>query len=684
MDNPPDKNNKTELIIGIIIFLLITLFVIGIIIGWYYFSSPEDVSQFENIVRTSGGFLSDCSNSICSTGYICDNTSFLCKLDIGSTCNDYSDCANESFCSGRCTNQIPGNLFEPCPCDSGLICVEERDGNRVCKYPPNHSCSNNNQCYNSYCLNGVCATGFQNSFPCNISSQCLSGNCNNGFCQPIDVDTGDEGASCAQNCVSYVGAVCDTILINPLQCICDIPGFPGTCKTINTTFTNICSVNNICSNQFSCINTNGNICTSSDSSCNCLFPYNNPNAGNNSCIEGMTLQQNNCYNDRGLGCSVNSNCISGVCNSPPVLSVYQFNNSSRTTNFMNTSSVSILPITITNTNGTISRLPSNLTIYKIFSISNDTIDNIFVVDQTNGLYSTKYDPVNKITYQSWLLLLPSRSERGSLIDVAYNNSIFVVVYNLGDITRVYSGTSINNLTPYGIYDGLQRNRNGDFINISYIDISFPNDASPGNDILLTSVESIFATVYSKTAIETVYNVTTVQGGFMNGRQLINGPVVSLDLKLPVKFYHSNVTERIIGLEPICPKVNPDILNPVKCSSVFNFAFIGVFNGELEDDTEVRVVDKLQFSGNFAMYPYYIDRFNKVDYRNFDFSIYNDNSNNFNIIMLSDVYSNNNFIESVVLVSNEFIFQPIAYRIGHEDKCLATKNAFYILSSSSCS
>lgn len=674
-------------IVGIAILIVISIFIIAVIVGFYLSDQPSNNAAIQT---TSGNFLSACTTTPCSDGLICDPSSFICKLGTGALCSDFSDCATGLICSGICTTGPTGGLNQLCPCDQGFICTGQVTGPTICKGASGTTCQSGIDCASGDCLsNGTCARGSPNSFPCSSNIQCASLNCNNGFCQNPGIITGTLGAACEGTCVSFgnvVGAGCSGSIQQPLTCQCSMgTGAPGICGTANQGILSPCSLSRACSDELICYNPSAIMCGSGDTGCLCTFTYTDPNVvtAGVECIGGMSKRpgSSTCFNANGLGCDVGGLCANSSCGGSSVLGVYQFSRISIPNlgpDFLGATTTSILA----GTSG-----PSGLIQpHKLFATSNQNVDVIYLVDNLQGFWFLQYNPITKTILTPWMQIIPHTTTTGNttrtLIDVGYNGTNFLVAFNetvagVGQNDTVYIGTSPLALTPFNVQPGsgitgTQYTITGTPLSIEYIDISPANDVSPGNDALI----SINGTIYVKQSTQTSYSIGVIQGGPMNGTAMTG-------LTGPAYFYFDNTANRSATGPPMCPATSPN--NPVQCPSYNNIAFVGPFDG---------IYDQvLQFSGNIAGVADPTDRLTvatEVQYRVFDYSIYSPKGTgptagmpNSSYVMLTEAYQGSNFIDNIVNVSQGGTTTPIPYRISTTSRSVVTRNAVYVLSIASC-
>jgi hypothetical protein len=689
----------TEIIVGIIIFILLSFFAIVIFIG---LGISDRTTNDQNIISTTdGNFLSSCLTASCSDNLICDGNTFTCKLPAGRPCNDFTDCANGLICSGLCATGATGGLNQLCPCGSGYLCSLQPGGMTLCKGAGGTSCQIGADCASELCQNnGTCAAGSPNSFPCTMSSQCASGNCNNGFCQNPGVVTGTLGAACDnRDCISLppgvTGARCETSVSNPLICECiSGVGQPGTCVAATQGILSTCSTLSACSNDLVCLTTNADVCDG-NTGCICVFPYTDPNtqATGASCIEGMSAAQSICFNNNGLGCSSGGMCINSTCGGPSILSIYKFGTRDTPdllTNYAGSTSTSI--------NIAANGPTGNIQPYKMFAVSNGRIDTIYLVDHIQGFLYIEYNTESMTVQTQWTQLIPlittinsgTTTSTRTLIDVGFANTtsgpVFLVAFDevvavTGGPTRqndtVYIGTTPTSLSPFNVsgsdLPGTQYTSGNVALSINYIDVSPSNIKSSGGDALI----SFNGTIYIKPVSSIQYNIGTIVGGPMNNTQMTG-------LTGPARFYFDN-TQNVGGTGPsVCPFDGTD--SPIECQSYENVSFVGNFQSFGSGGNTGNYEQVLQFSGNVAGIGLPIDRFGSIQYKVFDYSIYSSpifGMTNAGIIMLTHAFNGANLIDTVVAVSSGGLTTLLPYRISTSSRSVVSANAFYVISIGSC-
>jgi hypothetical protein len=195
-----------------------------------------------------------------------------------------------------------------------------------------------------------------------------------------------------------------------------------------------------------------------------------------------------CYNNKNIGCVSSNDCFSSNCTGNGTLTVFVFDDSIET-NFPLTQNIELLPI---------AEYTSSLTPKKIFSLSNSSIDSIYLVDSNLGLLSLQYNTANKTVTTPWNIIIPSNNPGiGTLVDaiVDQNGLIYVIINNGSqDIVYNYDGISFDLFNG-----GVQLDTSNNPINIQFIDVSL------NNDILLLNNNNL----YVKSASQTLYTLQTV-------------------------------------------------------------------------------------------------------------------------------------------------------------------------------
>lgn len=666
--------------VGVLIVSIIVVFVLFLIIGVELNSEPN-----AGVTLINNDFLGSCATNTCAVPYVCDGTSYICKLPVGAPCTSAGECVAGSFCSGLCVTGLTGQLNQYCPCNPVNVCTPQSDGSNVCKGRGGVPCTANSDCASGFCVStasadtaasGLCAAGSPNAYPCRVNGDCASGNCSSGFCQAPGFVSGQAGSACAGTCVGYSGAACISTPLAPLQCSCrNGANVPGTCVVPDRGLFSACGVISECADQYMCYNGRGVACGEVDMNCLCLFPYPDPEVPppGKSCIEGMISVAGSCFNSIGQGCDALTICGQGACQGPSVLSVYRFT-PNNTTVFVGALDTAVF--TLPGPAGLIQPR-------KMFGFANGAVDSIFVVDNLQGLLLATYDTANN-KISTWSTLIPHVQDLGSgrtltLIDAAYNGQSFVVVYqetrtsgvSVQQASVVYSGPTIDNLTPFNVqtgpgFDGTQY-FNGTPIVIDYIDISASNSISLGGDVIVTSQ----GTYYRKLAGDTTYTIPNIIGGPRAGT-----PVTGTTG--PPRFYF-DVIENPSGATPFDCQVTPG--NQIMCSSADNFGLVGPF--PLVNRTVSQVV---QFSGNVAGAATPVDQLGTLDYRVFDYSISSVPPQGMiegAIITLAQVTQFNNVTETVVTLSTGGNTVIAPYRVSTLSRSLATPNRFYVISLASC-
>jgi len=699
--NKDKKYKKFSLILGILIFVLISVFIVIIIVSWYT-TNPEPIT----FVNTKNGeFLFTCSEYECDDGYICDSNYLICKKNFGSDCNNYLECANDLFCSGICATGPTGSLDAFCPCIPNVttcVNVDSITNKRLCRLISGSKCTSDDQCASNNCNNqpglaGKCLAGFNNSAPCKLPNECASNNCvikvgeTSGFCQNTGSTPFTIGSACQGNCYDGIkGSDCNL----PLTCQCGgITGSgPGICKNLNLGLSVNCSNLEICTDELVCINSTGSNSTCNgdfitDNECSCIFNYFDPNIPiNNICITGMTDNNGTCTNSLNLGCNnLTDMCKSkspNSCNmSIPVLATYRFSDNSGD-NFINSTNTSINAIPITQNSF------YNFDPITIFCTSNNNVDTIFLVDKNNGLLYLVNDINNINEPRTWNQILPSTTVNPTGQDrilkyVAFNGIFWILLFNeislppTNDIyTSVYWTKSktenATNIPDIGIMTYFQLGTITSYP--GQIFYKFETTVTPFNgDYIDIAPLNFFSKVQAYTDIYTNYLLITIYIEFVNKYVPflydINFDVnyfiyygIRLSNKTPVKYYYDQDIKDETSPSQICeynttlfcdyPYISPTGGN--NCQSYNNFSFV-----ELNPNIKNNTINAnfLQFFGNFAgnNYPV-IGNAETIYYDVYDYSIYSPGATglytyskdtnicnlgivNANIIMLCESYSN---------------------------------------------
>lgn len=307
------------ILIGVIIY-------INIVIS--YQERTFDLSLTPQPLTSPVGFLYRCKTLTCDNGLTCDSIYGVCKYNNETVCNRGSQCLNGGICSGVCVVGPPasdtGIPNDPCPCPENMICSSKTPGSveLSCKLNAGADCTSNGQCFSNLCEeDGICAAGLSNGSQCTADQECLQNlsYCSTGFCQPIGIETGDNGASCNINtgpsCNSGLACVMGICQVTPsgLSILCDVTGnlcsLPLGCRDVDNE--NLCSLNSgacMCQFNFEAVNP--------------LFSRPAPNTcPNNGCIDGYTCSINNCIAPTTQPCVVATDCTSNSCLNKP--NIYQ-------------------------------------------------------------------------------------------------------------------------------------------------------------------------------------------------------------------------------------------------------------------------------------------------------------------------------------------------------------------------
>jgi hypothetical protein len=635
-----------------------------------------------------------------------------CRLNVGKPCTKITECASNNCSGGICVagyiNSAPCKISRECA--SSFCSKTPGEAIGYCQNPGIISSSRGSACKGE-CYSGIAGAICGDSLTCVCDDE-ITGP---GICKNINLGISvncSNLAKCSDNlvCINAIGSysTCTGDFINNGNtgitgldiCSCGFNYFVP-----NTPIKDIC-INGMTANSNTCYNSKNLGCNSND------------------------MCKSSCDNKTPVLATYNFSNTNSESNKHPGV------------NFINSIDTSINAIPINPITTPITTPFSPIT---LFSTSNITIDTIFLVDKNNGLlYLVNTNDKNNKTWNQILqsnTLNPTGQNR-TLKYVAFNGIFWILLFDetssspTNDIyTSLYwttskseNDTNIPNITNMKYFDlkspdyntsypGRQYYKtypsvaNATAYNGSYIDIAplnYFSDVSANNDIYSNNL--IFS--------QKVDNITYLPFSYNNQKNteyfLYIGDT-KLDLKLrnslPVKYYYGqdiNVTENPGTTEQKCDyntieycinnNTDPGGSTGNNCNSYLNFIF-----GSNSDDLTYSPLP-ITFSGNFVnnYYPI-IGNGTSIYYRVFDYSLYspgatglytyskdtnicdlgNDNSN---IIMLCESYSKKTPPESlgnVVVVVNKQTITTLPYKIDNSFKCAASDNAFYIISSGSC-
>jgi hypothetical protein len=350
----------------------------------------------------------------------------------------------------------------------------------------------------------------------------------------------------------------------------------------------------------------------------------------------------------------------------------------------------------------------NISPYKMFGTSNGLIDTIYVVDYIQGFLTIDYN-VGTGASTAWQQLFPAiqttttgtTTSQKTLIDVGYNETTFLVAFNevlttsgtgptgTNDTVYTWDGTNFTlyNFQPGSGIPGTQyENGSNRPLLIDYLDISPPNNLSPGGDVLIGGgTGGTTGNVFVSTSTGK-YAIPTIAGGAPSiaGKPLTG--VVG-----PVQFYYDEIYNPG-GQPPIICGATAGNVDPIsECPSIRNIAFGARFQSI---GSNLSIPNALQFSGNIAGIGLPLDPFGQITYEVYDYSIYSPMGSSApagqtgmsysTIIVLASAYMGTTFLQNVVSCSYQGATTILPYNISSTDRCVATANGFYILSPHSCS
>lgn len=652
-----------ERIIAILVIIGVMLVIIIAFVVWGATTTTKNGSTAaqlnEAVLVRPGQMLQPCP---CASGLVCDGNSFVCKRSLGQPCSNYGDCAAGNFCSGVCVYGPTGGLDQYCPCSSEYVCVTvDESGLKECKGNTS-ACTKNSDCASLQCVNGFCNPGLPLAYPCTVDSQCSTNFCSEGYCQEPGVTSYNKGAACSGKCVEFNGSGC---LVNDnmaLVCAClGGQGVPGTCVLAQAGLAEVCSASTLCSGLYGCYNTSstsGQTACSEGDSCLCKFTYEDPNTVTDAgCIVGMASNNGLCYNNLRFGCENISQCSSGLqCSGPPIIAYYSF--STAGLNYVGSQDVEMAGYSIP-LSQFISGTGTTMQIIRIFAGLNS--NSFYVVDSNYGLLY--FDGIG-----TWSQVLTAISSKGSLVDAAFRRfqtPTAVAMFSSSGYSVVYSGSAFTNLSPFNPTSGpgpsgTQYDNSNNAISGAYIDIS--NTFTENFDVLLVTSSGV---VYVKSPTDTRFAVPNIVGGPKNGTALNN-------IYGPARFYYDE-----------------------QGNSLTNIGFVAPWTLS----TGKTVPQMLQFSGVAAGPPsgtglaMPVDIYGNLYYNVYRFEIFNPNTNNpstagfanSSVIMLSqaltlqgDTYQ---FSNATISYQGNISFMP--YQLGSNFVPGISSANYLISSAASC-
>jgi len=539
-------------IILLVLFVIIVLFILAVIL----LSNAKTVYAPSSTpgVTAPPGFGFSCKTDPCPSNFVCDVGTVSCRLPLGATCTDFSQCQTGNFCSGVCVTGPNGGVRQPCPCNSGLVCTTQSDGSRICLGSPGFPCTVNDDCLSNFCLGGTCSSGSANGFPCTSDSQCVSGNCDEfQFCQPPNVLSGTTGAVCIfgqppPGTPGATGAGCDPGLF------CS----NGVCLPGNG-LAEACGISSACALPLICTSLDTGQACGASQNCICLFP-NDPNT----CPQGACLADNQyqcetttsqCLAFGNQPCVINQDCNGTACLASPTILTFESNGVSR-----------INPIGATIFSWDIHSSPPT-TFTKLAGFTSVT-DKLYGV-ASNGLYT--------FSGSSWTQIIPSP------LVVGPSTKILVSVAATANLTLVVFKETVGLLTDYTVYslNGLTLtpfNVNSQVGHIDGTQYSVANVALPISDIDISSNLDVVLLSSNNPFVKTP-NVTQYSLRDKTNGSIITGPPIT-NVILP-RFYFDTFQTGATGATVSFP-------------SDYNFGYVGPTGPS----------QLLQFNGNIsgALYP----------------------------------------------------------------------------------
>ena len=326
----------------IILVLFIVLLVLIVWIFWPGLDKPAIVVT-EPADTASIGEPCDIA-TLCDPRLVCETT---CKGTLGVKCSGNYQCATNLYCvgiivdegvvlkQGLCQTRPNGNLDQPCPsCNDGYTCDMSLSP-AICKANEGTECAINDDCYFRVCTAGVCSGGQIQADPCRtdnvpfvqgtiVSSSRCEGDliCDttdvtqsgsetvDGYCQLPQITNGSEGAFCL---AGEPFPQPNNML--PPGCKTGLVCLNGTCAVSRQLWGETCDINpatadplSTCIPPLVCGIGPGGVTETV-----CVYPE-DPNSCDltGDCTEGYQCKNRQCLTTTAF-CTVNSDCLTGVC-----------------------------------------------------------------------------------------------------------------------------------------------------------------------------------------------------------------------------------------------------------------------------------------------------------------------------------------------------------------------------------
>jgi len=92
-----------SLLIFILFAIIFVTISVCILLGFYGFSSPENVALAFDRLKSEATLFQNCLELPCAENLVCDPTTKTCKYSNDTECDNYNQCLTNSVCLGICT-----------------------------------------------------------------------------------------------------------------------------------------------------------------------------------------------------------------------------------------------------------------------------------------------------------------------------------------------------------------------------------------------------------------------------------------------------------------------------------------------------------------------------------------------------------------------------------------------------
>jgi hypothetical protein len=198
----------------------------------------------ENGKMSSPGLFQKCDGQ-CEKGLVCDTG--VCKVPLKGVCAMLDECESSStICTGICEKSRLPTLHMRTVCEGTLVA----DSNGVCKISLGNVCQASDECADSTCIAGRCASRLLNGEACVANVDCKSNNCSFSVCQDPFVNTGSINSACKPGVPSCAdGLACsinyDSLPFSPVT-------YP-TCQVALPDVYSVCSKTSACPPPYYCV-----------------------------------------------------------------------------------------------------------------------------------------------------------------------------------------------------------------------------------------------------------------------------------------------------------------------------------------------------------------------------------------------------------------------------------------------